>query len=209
MANYSSGGFSLPPVIKNLMIINALVWLAQIAFIKQGVYLEEYGALFPAQSGFFRGWQLVTYMFMHQAVYSNGDIALAHIGFNMLSLWIFGSDLEYRWGPKRFLFFYIVCGLAAGVVQLLIPGAGYTVGASGAIMGVAVACAYLFPNKELYIYMLFPVKIKYLVPFYVLTDLFGGFSNSDGIAHWAHLGGALAGLIIVLIWNKTNRNNFY
>ncbi|MFT3932388.1 MAG: rhomboid family intramembrane serine protease [Chitinophagaceae bacterium] len=209
MANYGSGGFSLPPVIKNLMIINALVWLAQIAAIKQGIYLEEYGALLPIGSGQFKGWQLITYMFMHEAVNINGGIVLAHIGFNMLGLWIFGTDLEYYWGPKRFLIFYLLCGVFAGIAQLLVSPSGYTIGASGAVMGVSVACAYLFPNKELYIYALFPVKIKYLVPFYVLMDLFSGFGSNDGVAHFAHLGGALAGFLIVLYWNRSNRKDFY
>ena len=86
-----------------------------------------------------------------------------------------------------------------------------TVGASGAIMGVMAAFAYLFPNTEIYVYFAIPVKAKYLIPLYVLIDLFSGLGvgAGDNVAHFAHLGGALVGLIIVIIWNKTNRKNFY
>ena len=214
MANYSSGrGFgSIPPVVKNLLIINGLVWLAQIAFGMRGFFLENYGALFSIQTGLFRVWQLITYMFMHQALDSNGNVVFAHILFNMFALWMFGSILENFWGAKRFLTFYILCGIFAGIAQLLMQSNGSAIGASGAIMGISAAFAYLFPNTELYIMFIpVPVKAKYVIPGFVALDLFSGFSDTagDNVAHWAHLGGALAGLIIVIIWNKTNRKNFY
>jgi len=213
MANYSRGGFgSMPPVVKNLLIINGLVWLAQIAFTKQGIYLEQWGALSAIQSGFFRIWQLVTYMFMHQAVDQYGNIAFAHILFNMFALWTFGTTLENFWGPKRFFTFYMLCGIFAGVAQLLTQSEGYAVGASGAIMGVCAGFAFLFPNTELYLMFIpIPIKAKYLIPGFILLDLFSGIApqTNDNVAHWAHLGGALAGLIIVIIWNRTNRKNFY
>ena len=203
---------SVLPVVKNLIIINALVWLAQIVFGKSGFFLENYGALFPLQSGLFRGWQLVTYMFMHQAMYSNGDIAFAHIVFNMFALWVFGSTLEKFWGSRRFLLFYILCGIFAGVAQLIMQKEGFAIGASGAIMGVSAAFAYLFPNTELFIMFIpIPIKAKYVIPGFVALDIFGGFSDTagDNVAHWAHLGGALAGIIIVMFWNRKNRKNFY
>lgn len=214
MANYSSGGGfgAIPPVVKNLIIINGLIWLAQIAATKQGILLEQWGALSPLRSEFFRIWQIITYMFMHQAVYANGSIAFAHILFNMFALWTFGSMLENFWGPKRFLTFYMLCGIFAAVAQLLTQSNGYAVGASGAIMGVCAAFAYLFPNTELYLMFIpIPIKAKYLIPGFILLDLFSGIApqTDDNVAHWAHLGGALAGLIIVIIWNKTNRNKFY
>ena len=215
MANYGSGGMrfsEIPPVVKNLLIINGLVWLAQIASAKQGFYLESYGALFSIQTGLFRVWQLITYMFMHQAIYTNGEIAFAHILFNMFALWMFGSTLENFWGSKRFLTFYVLCGIFAGVAQLIMQKNGYAIGASGAIMGIMAAFAYLFPNTEMFLMFIpIPVKAKYVIPGYVALDLFSGFSDTagDNVAHWAHLGGALAGLIIVIIWNKTNRKNFY
>ncbi len=205
MANYGyGGGFgSTPPVVKNLLIINGLVFLAQFVFEQQGIRIEEWTALWAVGTGYFKGWQLITYQFLHGG--------FSHILFNMLALWTFGSTLENFWGSKRFLFFYIVCGILAGVVQLLFQTEGYAVGASGAIMGLAAAFAYLFPNTELFIMFIpIPIKAKYVIPGFVLLDLFGGFSStSDGVAHWAHLGGALAGLIIVIFWNKNNRKNFY
>jgi membrane associated rhomboid family serine protease len=149
-------------------------------------------------------------MFMHQAVYSNGDIAFAHILFNMFALWMFGSNLERFWGAKRFLTFYLLCGLAAGITQLVMQRDGTAVGASGAIMGIMAGFAYLFPNTEMFIMFIpIPIKAKYVVPGFMALDLFGGISGGDNIAHWAHLGGAFAGLIIVIIWNKTNKKTFY
>jgi membrane associated rhomboid family serine protease len=214
MANnrFGGGGFgSIPPVVKNLLILNVLVWVAQIIYIKQGIFLEEYGALWSIDSGRFKIWQLVSYMFMHQAVDYDGSVAFAHIFFNMFTLWMFGSILENFWGGKRFLQFYILCGIFAGVAQLLLQS-GSAVGASGAIMGIMAAFVYLFPNTELM--MLFipvPIKAKYIIPGFMALDLFGAFSPSagDNVAHWAHLGGALAGFVIVIIWNKTRKKDFY
>jgi membrane associated rhomboid family serine protease len=214
MTKFSSGGFgSVPPVIKNLLIINGLVWLAQIVFAKQGIPLEMYGALWGLESGLFRIWQLVTYMFMHQALDADGSIAFAHILFNMFALWMFGTILENVWGGKRFLTFYMICGVVAGLTQLLMqPGAAYAVGASGAIMGVMAGFVYLFPNTPLYIMFIpIPVKAKYVIPGFMLLDLFGSIAprQGDNVAHWAHLGGAIAGLTLVIYWNRKNRRNFY
>ena len=130
----------------------------------------------------------------------------------MLTLWIFGSHLETFWGGKRFLFFYIVCGIFAGVAQLIMQNEGVALGASGSIMGLMAAFAYLFPNTELIILPLpIPVKAKYLIPLMMAYDLFGGVAPQmgDNVAHWAHLGGALAGIVIVIIWNRTNRQTLY
>jgi len=215
MANYSSrGGLgSIPPVIKNLLIINGLVWLAQVMFGMRGVFLEEYGALWSLNSGNFKIWQLVTHMFMHQAVDAHGQVAFAHILFNMFTLWMFGTILENYWGPKRFLQFYLICGLIAGLTQLFVqPDFGYAVGASGAIMGVMAGFTYLFPNTPLYIMFIpIPVKAKFAIPAFMAIDLFSGIapSTGDNVAHWAHLGGALAGLVIVFIWNRTKKKDFY
>jgi membrane associated rhomboid family serine protease len=204
---------TLTPVIKNLLIINGLVWIAQIVFAKQGFYLEEYGALWSLDSGNFKIWQLISYMFMHQALDANGQIAFAHILFNMFALWMFGNILENVWGSKRFLTFYMICGVLAGLTQLLVQNDfGYAVGASGAIMGVMAGFVYLFPNTPLYIMFIpIPVKAKYVIPAFMLWDLFGSFTarQGDNVAHWAHLGGAIAGLILVIFWNRRNRSNFY
>lgn len=205
---YRSSGFAdMPPVVKNLLIINGLVFLLKMFLANaseeyQTIY--AYGALYPIQSGFFRVWQPITYMFMHGG--------WSHIIFNMLTLWMFGRILENFWGSKRFLQFYLLCGILAAGAHLVTSDAS-AVGASGAIMGLMAAFAYLFPNTELYLFFVpVPLKAKYVIPGLMALDVFGIISpTNDGIAHWAHLGGALAGLIIVIIWNKgkSNRQNFY
>jgi membrane associated rhomboid family serine protease len=195
---------SIPPVVKNLLIANVLVFFAQQMFEAQGKPLEFHAALWDYRSPYFRVWQLVTHMFMHASFF--------HILFNMFGLWMFGKELENRWGSKRFLQFYIICGLAAGLAQLLLQTNFVAVGASGAIMGVFAAFAYLFPNTPLVIFPIFiPIKAKWAIPGLMAIDLFGGIARmpGDNVAHWAHLGGAITGLIVVFIWNKRNRNTFY
>lgn len=195
----------LPPVVKNLLIANVLIFIAQLMFHNGEHPLELYGALWPIASGNFKIWQLVTHMFMHGGWF--------HLLFNMFTLFMFGAMLEQLWGSKRFFNFYMICGIAAGLAQLLInPDFSYAVGASGAIMGVLAAFAYLFPNTPLYIMFIpIPIKAKYAIPGLMAMDLFGSVAQvqGDNIAHWAHLGGAITGFILVLIWNKTNRNTFY
>ncbi|HXL55337.1 MAG TPA: rhomboid family intramembrane serine protease, partial [Chitinophagaceae bacterium] len=149
---------------------------------------------------------LVTHMFAHSPA------IFFHILFNMYALWMFGSVLERVWGPKRFLVFYMICGLAAGVAQMMLVKEGAAVGASGAIMGLLAAFAYLFPNTKFFILPFpFPVKAKYMVAALAAIDLFGGFhpGNADNVAHFAHLGGMVMGFILVLFWNKTNTKTFY
>jgi membrane associated rhomboid family serine protease len=204
--NQGRGFGSIPPVVKNLIIINVLVLLAQFAFAKQETYLELWGALWGFGTGNFKIWQLVTYMFMHSTA------TLFHIIFNMVTLWMFGSILENFWGSKRFIQFYLICGIASGIVQMLIQPEGIAVGASGAIMGLMAAFAYLFPNNVLYMMFIpIPIKAKIAIPLLMAMDLFGGVYKTEGdnVAHWAHLGGAAAGFLLVFIWNKTNRRNFY
>ncbi len=206
---------NFPPVLKNIIIINVLVFLAQ-EFIGDKFSLpglEPLGltgvlGLWPINSEFFRPYQLITHMFAHGG--------FAHIFFNMFVLWMFGRILENVWGGKRFFIFYFACGLGAAAAHLAVQyfthSFGFAIGASGAIMGVMAAFAYLFPNTELYIMFIpIPIKAKWAVTGYVLIDLFGGISSfkGDNIAHFAHLGGALTGFIIVYIWNKTNRRTLY
>jgi membrane associated rhomboid family serine protease len=211
----SSGVSDLPPVVKNLLIVNVLVWVLQVMFMYQGNdFLQANGALYPLNSGYFKIWQPVTYMFMHDAGSPEGGPRLFHIFFNMFTLWMFGRILENFWGSKRFFQFYIICGVAAAGVHLLLSPHASAVGASGAIMGLMAGFTYLFPNTELYLMFIpVPVKAKYIIPAFMALDLFGAISPTagDNVAHWAHLGGAAAGLIIVIIWNKTkgNRRNFY
>jgi membrane associated rhomboid family serine protease len=224
------GGFQvLPTIIKNLIIINALVWLAQVT-IGDGVFpVEETFALHYYKSVFYKPWQLLTYMFLH----SPGNFF--HILFNMFALWMFGSTLENLWGPKRFLIFYLLCGLGAALVHMLAMGYDMskleplfaqgaispqtyygtmnipTLGASGAVMGIFAAFAYTFPNSQLFILPIpFPIKAKWALLGLVALDLFGGVSNQQsGVAHFAHIGGAVIGIILVMLWNKKNRNTFY
>ena len=219
MSNYyrpgGAGGFSfLPPVIKNLLIINAAVFVIQ--FLGARILIEsagmrfdqvitKYFALIPISGIHFTNvdpwvflpWQLITYQFMH------GDFS--HIFFNMFTLWMFGMELENNWGSKKFLFFYLLCGTVAGLAHLFITplltnDLAPTIGASGAIFGVMVAFAMMFPDRYIYIYFLIPVKAKYLIAFMVVLEfLFVNSSQGGNIAHLAHLGGAVAGLIYVLI----------
>jgi membrane associated rhomboid family serine protease len=197
------GGFSLfPPVIKALLVINTAVWLLLDVLLQPFRFhdvpifaiVAEYLALWPLGENFWP-WQLLTYMFMHGGLF--------HLLFNMLALWMFGMELETIWGSRRFLAFYLVCGLAAGVANILVaPLLGQTaptVGASGAVFGVLIAFAMLFPDRPIYLYFLLPVKAKYLVTAYIALELFFGITGtSDGVAHVAHLGGAAAGFLLVL-----------
>jgi len=190
------------PVALNLIIINVLVFFAQL-FLDKSLDITGLFALYPYDSGFFQPYQLVTHMFTHGG--------FLHILFNMYALWMFGTTLERVWGPKKFLIFYLICGLAAGVAQLFLSD-NPAVGASGAIMGLLAGFAYLFPNTEFFILPLpFPIKAKYMVALYAAYDLFGGIhpGKADNIAHYAHLGGLVMGFIIVIIWNKTDKKTFY
>jgi membrane associated rhomboid family serine protease len=229
MGDLRMRGFQrIPPVIKNLVIANALFFVAEITFGGRFINALE---LHYYQSEDFGIWQFFTHMFMHGSI--------PHILFNMLALWMFGSTLEEMWGGKRFLIFYLLCGLGAAVVLLgaytielnvlmhrfsenQIPFEEFeykkemiiqstAVGASGAINGVMVAYAWLFPNSLVYLYFAIPVKVKYIVIAYFLIDLFGGINprSGDNVAHFAHVGGAIVGLILVITMNKNNRRTFY
>jgi membrane associated rhomboid family serine protease len=271
------GGFNvLPPVIKNLIIINGLVLLAQYTSKQWGseYTVQDFFALHSVQSSLFKPHQLLTHMFMH------GDFF--HFLFNMFALWMFGNTLENFWGAKRFLTFYILCGLGAAAIHLgwlsyemqpmindaaayeLSPSPGKymaffqehgvgrgmdvdqlntlfnvwtsdlsnpvlinksityvnegaqanlnmpTVGASGAVFGCLAAFGYLFPNTLIYIYFFFPIKAKWFVMLYAGAELWMGIRNSGGsVAHFAHVGGALIGFLLVWYWNKRNRKTFY
>ena len=191
----------LPPAIKNLLIINIIVFLGT-ELIGEPMY--RLFALFPIGSPLFRWWQFVTHMFMH------GNFA--HIFFNMWSLIVFGPLLERLWGSKKFLIFYFVCGLGAALchelVQMTQPLANIpTVGASGAIYGLLLGFGMLYPNYVLT--LVFPpvsLKAKWFVVIFAAIELVTGIlGTSDGVAHFAHLGGMLFGLILILIWKKQGK----
>lgn len=229
MSDFRPGGFSvLPTVVKNLLIINILFFLATIAFdTVLRIDLTDYLGLHYIGASDFQPFQLVTYMFMH------GNFA--HLFFNMFALWMFGNTLENIWGPNRFLLFYFICGIGAGLTQELvqyiqyvttlegyenvrisanhiIPMSQYlnmltTVGASGAVYGILLAFGMMFPNSTLYIYFAIPIKAKWFVLIYGIIELFSGFTSIDNVAHFAHLGGMLFGLILILYWKK--KGNLY
>lgn len=214
MPNYGdryrpSGLRMMPPAIGWLIAINVAIFIIGLiplgggegtgAALRIGDYFEHFGALWPIRevqgSLFFRPWQYFTYMFLHD------PHNFLHIFFNMLVLWMFGMEIEQTWGTRRFLAFYLLCGLGAGVIHSIVTmffgGAGPTIGASGAIMGVMVAAGTMFPDRIVYINFFFPMRMKYLVLLYIGFDLFNGVRGTDGVAHFAHLGGALTGYLLL------------
>jgi membrane associated rhomboid family serine protease len=145
----------------------------------------------------FQIWQLFTYQFMH----STGS--LWHIGGNMFILWMFGMEIENQWGSKKFLLFYLLGGVGAGLLQIsLAPiftdGLGVTIGASGAVYAVMVAFAMFFPDRHIYLYFLLPIKAKYFIALWVLLDFFM-IGSASPVAHLAHLGGALFGFVFIML----------
>lgn len=217
----------MPVVTKNLLAINVLAFFAMLAAAKNGIDLDSVLGLHFFMAEDFRLYQLVTYMFMHGG--------FAHLFFNMFALYMFGRALEYIWGAKRFLLFYLVSGIGAGLLQELVqyveyetylsayqyvnlgygdpvPMADYlnmlrTVGASGAIYAILLGFGLSFPNEKMFIFPLpVPIKAKYFVVGYALIELALGFSGgSDGVAHFAHLGGMLFGLVLILYWRKKGK----
>ena len=198
------GGFSVfPPVIKNLLIINVAVFFIQMIANNLMLggkplwyVLNMWFALNPISDGFnFQIWQLITYQFMH------GDFW--HILFNMFMLWMFGMEIENLLGSKKFLLYYLTCGVAAGLAQLFIAplfsSPAPTIGASGAVYGVMIAFAMMFPDR--YILLIFPpipVKAKYMIGFFIIIEFLSVNSANSTVAHLAHLGGALAGFLFIL-----------
>lgn len=203
---YGGGFLSFPPVIKNLLIINGVVFFLQIIIEKGvlggGVFLNYWFALNPINiSGYsdwpfnFQIWQLITYQFMHAGFW--------HIFFNMFMLWMFGASIEEIFGSKKFLIFYLLSGVSAGIFQLfltpLVGGAlAPTIGASGAVFGILIAYALFFPDNLIFIYFLFPVKAKYVIGFFVLFELFAVNDVMSNVAHLAHLGGALFAFLYIM-----------
>ncbi len=246
MFNNSGSRFgSIPPVTKNLIIINVLVWVVAMIFpsFANNALLPHLGLHYVA-SDLFNPVQIFTYMFLHSTD------SVFHLFFNMFSLWMFGRILEQVWGAKRYLLFYMVCGVGAALVQealwaltwqhdyvtdmaklnlvtydhmsqainqAIANGDGrllanmmqfknsiMTIGASGAIFGLLLGFAFVFPNLPLYIFFIpIPIKAKYMVIGYAILEFYFGVSRSmDTVAHFAHLGGMLFGLILLLYWRK-------
>ena len=183
----------MPPGIKNIIFINAIIFIMQILNQSLEQVIFRNFALIPPEIIYhFKIWQLVTYMFLHGGFW--------HVFFNMFILWMFGSELEREWGTKEFLKYYFITGIGAGIFNLLLSNAA-TIGASGAVYGVMLAYALRYPDRMVYIYFLFPVKVKYLMAFLVLVSFFSTFGSSgDGIAHAAHLGGIVVGFAYLKYW---------
>ncbi len=197
----------------NIVIINALIWLA--CYITKrpdgGSTIMEYLGLHYFQSEGFKIHQLITYMFLHDVH------GIEHIFFNMFAVYMFGRTIETIWGGKQYLFFYLITGIGAGLVQEVVwyftlnpmyYDIALTVGASGAVFGILLAFGMMFPNAPLYIiFFPIPIKAKYMVIGYGLIELFLGVSNrsGDNVAHFAHLGGMLFGIILILYWKKKGK----
>lgn len=216
------GGFfnSIPVVTKNLLIINVLCWIAQYILLQKGFDLSAYTGLHFVLSDKFMPHQLITYMFMHD------PYGFGHVFFNMFAVFMFGRTLETIWGPKRFLIYYMLTGIGAGITQevvwavqlseflanseLMATVPWVTVGASGAVFGVLLAFGMTFPDAKLIMIPIpVPIKAKYFVIGYGLLELTLGVAGRPGdtVAHFAHLGGLLFGLAIMLYWRKKNKNN--
>lgn len=209
-------GFSFfPPVIKNLLIINGAVFFLQLLMntltfnglpawyiVYKWFALNPIGGVDPAGNSFnFQIWQLITYQFMHGG--------FSHILFNMFGLWMFGMEIENTWGSKKFLYYYLLSGIGAGLAHLFISpllggGYAYTIGASGAVYGVLIAFALMFPNRYIFLYFFIPIKAKYLITFLIIMEFMLVDSANSGVAHLAHLGGALTGFIFIMLDKDTH-----
>jgi len=236
----------LPPICKNLIIINVILYFAFYVLRNRGIIdLSYYMGLHIYASPLHHFWQYITYAFMHAN--------FTHLLFNMFAFWMFGAVLENVWGAKRFMIFCLVAALGAALAQQITYYFMYhnlinevfgisnsnkvhfittgnqimtkeawllqanqminsinTVGASGIVFGVLLAFGMMFPNNYIYFYFLVPMKAKWFVIGYILLELFEGvFHSADGVAHFAHLGGALAGFILIMIWRKGSIRKFY
>lgn len=216
----------IPPITRNLLIINVIVYLVQLVAEQRGYDMVSAFGLHFMLADDFLPFQLVTYMFLHAD--------FSHLFFNMFSLWMFGGIIERTMGFRRFLLYYFACGIGAGVCQeiwqlgqyyveglnnynliknsgFLMPMAEYlnywtTIGASGACYGILLAFGMTFPNERIMLLIPpIPLKAKYFVVGYAVIELFSAFFSTGNIAHFAHLGGMLFGLLLLLYWRKQER----
>jgi membrane associated rhomboid family serine protease len=187
--SYQSGFGMMTPGVKNLLLANIAVFIAQFLSPQLNYVLVRYFGLVPfAVTHHLFIWQLVSYMFLHGG--------FGHIFFNMFALWMFGVELERTWGTKEFLKFYFLTGIAAGISTTIFSWGSTvpTIGASGAIYGILAAYALFFPDRYVYLYFLFPIKMKYLALILGVLEFVSAYSHANtGIAHMAHLGGMVVG----------------
>lgn len=264
MSQNRSPLFDLGPGVKNLIIINLLIWLFDITNCNKhliGIDLHAVFGLHYWESDSFKPFQMISYMFLHD----RGGIM--HVFFNMFNLWMFGSMMERHWGTARFLLFYFICGIGGAVAQQAawstmfvgestsdlcisvfgsdITNGGATtsfnintgthnipnivhfdsteglrrfimeymtplvVGASGATFGVMTAFAMVFPNLPLFFFFIpIPIRAKFMIGFFIVLEVVETFARtSDGIAHLAHLGGVLFGVLLILWWRRTGEES--
>lgn len=201
-----SFGYGLTPVVKNLMIIMGAIFLFQM--LVHG-WIEFYFGLVPilVRNNYFL-WQLFTYIFLHGG--------FSHILFNLLALWMFGGELENYWGSKKFLFYFFFCGIGAGICTILFTPRIYqhipVIGASVAIYGILLAFGWLFPNRPIFIYFLFPIPARYFVIIFGLIEFFSSMGGSGGgVAHLTHLGGLVFGIFYMVypILRQKIRREYY
>ena len=215
---------NIPSITKNLLIINVLAFFATWVFEKQGLDLTATFGLHFFMAKDFSFYQLVTYLFMHGS--------FMHLFFNMFAVWMFGTVMERVWGPKRFLIYYLVCGIGAGIIQEGVQYINYanenlaaydfvmtpsgritteaylnlwtTVGASGAVYAILLAFGMTFPNERMFIIPFpFPIKAKWLIGGYIVIEVWSALNTpGDGIAHMAHLGGMLFGFLLIRYWRN-------
>jgi membrane associated rhomboid family serine protease len=187
----------IPPATKTLLLVCVALFCVTYLLPQQGVFLSGF-ALWPVASGNFWPWQVVTYAFLH-----GGEL---HLFFNMLGLWMFGSELERLWGQRRYLMFLLSGVLAAAVAQLIITqlmgSNAPTVGASGALFALLLAFGMLFPNRVIMpLFPPIPMKARTFVIVFGALELFLGlYSRGSGVAHFAHLGGMVGGFLMIRYW---------
>jgi len=196
----------LPPATRALILINAGAYLLELTV---GPVLLKVFALWPLGSGLFRPWQLITYAFLHDP----GSIA--HIFLNMFALFMFGRALEAYWGGRRLVLYYLVCVLAAALTQLaveVVSGGAQeeVIGASGGVFGVLLAFAWYFPRQRLFVIPIpIPIPAWLFVTIYALVELlYGVTGRQQGVAHFAHLGGMLGGMLCILYWRARRRFSY-
>jgi len=187
---------SLPPATQALLLANVAVF-----FLERLVGSALFGplALWPIGSGNFFPWQVLSYSFLHGS--------FEHLFFNMLGLWMFGSELEQVWGQKRYVQFYTASVLAAALTQLVVSAVlgsiAPTIGASGGLFGLLLAFAMIFPNRIILLFFVIPMRAKWLVALYGVLELYQGvYVMNSGVAHFAHLGGMAGGLLTIRYWRR-------
>ena len=214
---------NIPTMTKNLLVVNFLAFAATWVLELRGIDLSQLLGLHFFLASDFHFYQFFTYMFLHGG--------FTHIFFNMFALWMFGSVIERVWGPKKFIFYYIICGIGAGLTQEIVQYANFsiqglsayqyvnaggiqmttdayinlwtTIGASGAVYGILLAFGMIFPNERLFIIPFpYPIQAKWHIVGYIAIEIFSALGQNDGVAHMAHLGGMLFGFLLIRYWQK-------